>query len=112
MDLVRALLLTAEDGDRARLAEYTSEDLAGHFLILRDAGLVLGTVSGNDANPGRYIIHRLTWSGHEFIQSFREDTVWKKAKDHVLKPGASWTFEILKDWVKQELKEKTGLPLP
>ena len=112
MDLARALLLTAEDGDRTRLAGYSPEDCAGHFLILRDAGLVLGVVSGNDASPGRFMIHRLTWQGHEFLQSVRENTIWQKAKARVLRDGASWSFEILKEWVKHELKEKTGLPLP
>jgi hypothetical protein len=40
----------------------------------------------------------------------RDDTVWKKAKEHVLKPGASWTFDILKEWLKAEAKSRLGLP--
>jgi hypothetical protein len=75
-----------------------------------DAGLVVGVVSGTDKDPSRYMIHRLTWQGHEFLQSMRDETIWKKAKEHVLKPGASWTFEILKEWAKAELKERLGIP--
>jgi hypothetical protein len=41
----------------------------------------------------------------------RDDTIWKKAKEQVLKPGASWSFEILKEWAKHELKQKFGLPM-
>jgi len=40
----------------------------------------------------------------------RDDTLWKQAKEHVLIPGASWTFEILKDWAKYEIKTKLGIP--
>jgi hypothetical protein len=110
MDLVRDILLTAEDGDKSRLSQYSPEDCAGHFLILQDAGLVIGVVSGNNACPGRYVIHRLTWQGHEFLQTMRDDNLWKKAKEYVIKPGASWTFEILKEWGKAEIKQRLGLP--
>jgi hypothetical protein len=111
MDLARDLLLFAEDGNGARIAQYSPDDCAGHFLILKDAGLVLGVVSGNDMNPGRYMIHRLTWQGHEFLQSMRDDTVWKKAKEHVLIPGASWTFDLLKEWAKHEIQSRLGIPV-
>ena len=83
--------------------------LAAHIGIMADAGL-LAVVNASSHDGEDYIIVKVTWAGHEFLQSVRDDTVWKKAKDHVLKPGASWTFDILKEWLKFEVKHRVGIP--
>jgi hypothetical protein len=54
-------------------------------------------------------VFEITWAGHEFLQSIKDDTLWKKAKEDVLKPTASWTFAILAEWLKQEMKTKMGI---
>ncbi len=95
MDLVRDMLLSIEDESDERLAQYPYELRAQHFLILRDAGLVVGVVQGDDRNPGRYMPFRLTWAGHEFIALARDNTVWKRVKDTIMKEGASWSFQIV-----------------
>ena len=41
------------------------------------------------------------------------DTVWRTAKEKVLKPGVSWTFELLKETLKALAKQqlaRIGLP--
>jgi hypothetical protein len=43
---------------------------------------------------------RLTWAGHDFADAISEDNVWNKAKEHVLKPTASWTFDILMKYLE------------
>ena len=78
---------------------------------MKDAGLVdadIGTIAGGI--PYEASIIRLTWAGHDFLDSTRDSKIWNKAKEQVLKSGASWTFDILKEWVKYELKQKLGLP--
>jgi hypothetical protein len=113
MDLVRLLLMRSEGDDDAKKAceNFSVEERAYHVQLLIDAGLVEGIVRKDSQDVAKgAIVSRLTWAGHEFLQSVRNDTVWKKAKEHVLKPGASWTFDILKDWVKSELKQTLGLP--
>ena len=117
LSLVRAILMRCESApagsvvDTASLSDLGADRsiLAEHIAIVAEAGLVdvldMSTQSGAD-----YIVNRLTWAGHEFLQSIRDDSLWNKAKDHVLKPGASWTFELLKEWLKQELKRRIGLP--
>ncbi|MGO8839441.1 MAG: DUF2513 domain-containing protein [Limisphaerales bacterium] len=49
---------------------------------------------------------RLTWAGHDFLDAARNDTIWNKAKDEFLKPGISWTFSILFEWLKQEARQR------
>lgn len=114
MELVRLLLMRSEGEEDAATAceKYTVEERAYHVQLLIDAGLVEGTaVRGPQGAFIGAVVSRLTWAGHDFLQSVRDDSVWQKAKENVLKPGASWTFDILKEWAKHELKQKLGLPL-
>ena len=114
MELIRWLLLRSEgDEEAAKACEaFTVEERAYHVQLLIDAGLVEGVVRRDEVgNPNGAIVSRLTWAGHDFLQSVRDDTIWKKAKDQVFKPGASWTFDLLKEWAKQEVKQRLGLPL-
>jgi hypothetical protein len=48
------------------------------------------------------MILRLTWQGHDFLDAARNDTIWSKAKEKFLKPGISWTFSIVFDFLKAE----------
>jgi len=79
--------------------------------LMIDAGLVEGiTRRDQDGKYTGAVVSRLTWAGHDFLQSVRNDALWNKAKNQVMKSGASWTFDILKEWAKHELKQKLGLP--
>lgn len=112
MDLIRTLLLAAEADVESISGESSVKEQAYHVALLKDAALVEAQIQLDPmGEPAGYIIFRLTWAGHEFLDSTREDTVWKKAKDHVLKPGATWTFDILKEWLKTEVKVKLGMPI-
>ncbi len=46
--------------------------------------------------------------GCDFLDAARSDTLWAKAKTSVIKPSASWTFDLLKEWLKAEIS--SGLP--
>jgi len=51
---------------------------------------------------------RMTWSGHDFLDAARDETLWKKAKQTVMKPAASFTFEIVREWLKNEIRARFG----
>jgi hypothetical protein len=114
MDLVRLLLMHYE-GDKdasTACANFSVEERAYHVQLLIDVGLVEGIVrKGAKGEIIDAVVFRLTWAGHDFLESMRDDTIWRKAKEQVLKPGVSWTFEILKEWAKNELRQRLGLPL-
>ena len=109
MDLIRKIVLTVRDSTGVVNKLEGVEELAYryHANLLLEAGLAVGAASkevmGTGA-PGHVMIFRLTWAGHDFADSISSDTIWKKAKDNVLKPSASWTFEILKEYLKAEIK--------
>ena len=58
------------------------------------------------------LLERLTWEGHDFADSIADDTLWKKAKEKVIKPSASWTFAILGEYLKFEIKHRLGIDVP
>ncbi|WP_050874261.1 DUF2513 domain-containing protein [Comamonas testosteroni] len=111
MDLVRRILLQIADNPPgqtlAKLPDVTPAEFGLHVLWLHEAGLVhamvIDKMTGADSQA-----FRLTWAGCDFVDAIRDDTLWKKAKVNVLKPGMSFTFDVLKDWLKTEITQ--GLP--
>jgi hypothetical protein len=80
-----------------------------------DAGLIKGRISEEiTSDAPRYsYIDNLTWAGHDFLDAARNDTVWRTAKEKILKPGVSWTFDLLKETLKALAKQQlalSGLP--
>ena len=84
MDVVRPILLAVE---AIPAGEYVSEqpDISGldggtyceYVRLLIEAGLLEGQVLDGSEFA---LIRRLTWAGHEFLDSARNDTVWQKFK--------------------------------
>ena len=116
MDLIREILQAIEarpdEGDVLQISGRTPKEVNYHIALLKDAGFVEATVDGDlsDAFSFAYV-SRLTWQGHEFLDAARDDTIWHKAKEHFLKPTASWTFSLLLEWLKQEAHNKLlGIP--
>jgi hypothetical protein len=113
MELVRLLLLQYEAGSPpAELENYEHQEIIYNLVLMMDAGLIDAyPLEGNDVLPRGFMNVRLTWAGHDFLDAARNDTVWNKAKDEFLKPGISWTFSILLEWLKQEARKKIlGVP--
>ena len=113
LDIVREMLLAVERGDDPfNLSGYEQQDLLEHGRLLIEAELAEGCVAMFNARgeqyTGRVDLDRLTWKGHDFLDAARDDTLWKKAKEKVMKPGASFTIELVKEWLKSEIRARIG----
>jgi hypothetical protein len=111
MGLVRDILLTAEalkfeDGEPYEPYRAKTPDEAYQIALMKDAGLVDAAIDTTHGIPEGAAIVRLTWAGHEFLDSSRDNKIWKMAKKHVLKPGMSWTFSLLSEWLKQQAHDR------
>jgi hypothetical protein len=108
MELIRLLLLERElDKSPPELASYSEQDVLYNLTLMEDAELiVVSFIGGNGGIPTGADIVRLTWAGHDFLDATRDSKIWKMAKEHVIKPGASWTFSILVEWLKQQARER------
>ncbi|WP_418611704.1 DUF2513 domain-containing protein [Klebsiella pasteurii] len=108
MDLLRRMVLCLQDNSRRRpLTALDGVDqrlFNYHALLLVQANIAVGTVEPVQAGiPMKALLFELTWEGQDFADSIRNDTVWEKAKENVIKPVAGWSFSILKDYLKAEL---------
>jgi len=115
MDAIRQILFTVRDANHAVSKVDGVEDDVFKFntMLLIEAGLVLGSSnpSGRSSSPvpAAALIRRLTWEGYDFVDSIEDDDIWHKAKQKVLKPAGSWTFSILSEYLKYEIKTKLGI---
>ena len=117
MDLVRDLLLRLEadpllDGTRWICLEpselgfggRSAEEVGYHLTLLIEAGFIDGQV-GIESLP---ILRRLTWQGHEFLDSIRDPDIWAKTKERtkgLTSVGLAFIWEI----AKAEIRTKLGL---
>lgn len=113
MDLIRKIVLEVRNatGPVNVIEDVDTDTFAEHALLLQEAGLIEASIKVNQHRPVAVVIWRLTWAGHDFAQSIVDDTLWRKAKENVIKPMASWTFSILVDYLKGEISRRlTGQP--
>jgi DNA-binding transcriptional ArsR family regulator len=115
-DLIRRILADIENVpagkslDKISYPEYDQPTIYEHVNILEEAGLIKAKILKAGTGIGAVHISGLTWAGHDFLNSAKDDSIWQKAKDTVLKPTASITFGLLLEWLKTEAKQKLGLP--
>jgi len=113
MDLIRQIVMAVRDNPGPHLITsiegVESEVYVEHARLLDEAGLVEATIIDDiHGVSGLATINRLTWSGHDFADAIESDTVWEKAKG-TAKQAGGWTFGILLDIAKLEIKRRIGM---
>lgn len=101
MDLIRRIMLEIEKqpfdggGLNVEIAGVTDAEVTYHLILLSEAGLIEGRDVSSLDGPG-FLVTRLTYSGHEFLDAARNDAIWLKAKELAMKAVGSLTMEGLK----------------
>lgn len=103
MDLVRLILLKIEETENPDelynfiIEGYTREELIYHLGLLNEAGML------SDYNPVYagggvyfYSVSKLTWEGHDFLDSIRDNSQWKKIKDTAKEHGLPMVIDVIK----------------
>lgn len=102
MDLCRAILLALEAGKaigpNEPLGGYDDVQVGYHCYLLADAGLAIGAEWECDdgSHYPQYRIAYLTWTGHEFLDLSRNQTVWKKITSTVKEKTGALAFDMVK----------------
>jgi len=124
MTLIRDLLLKLEalpvrdggiavlDGNAAELAVdgRSAQEINYHLALIREAGFI-DSPGSQPAGIG-ITFRRLSWRGHEFLDTVRNPEVWRETKSGIAKIGgasAELVCEIAKGFVKHLAKEKLGI---
>lgn len=122
MDLVRDLLLQIEEFDQGlggdveiEAAGHEPQVVAEHLRLLIEARLIEGDTVPDDQYAFDHIVPiRLTWSGHDFLESVRDPEIWKKTKEGALS-AKGFTLDLLQDlakgFLKKQIEERTGIAL-
>lgn len=117
-DLIRKILLTMEAHEHGFLANrleiegFTEEQIGFHVYLLGEAGLakVVENTPAQSESPSAFPLN-LTWAGYEFLEAAKDETLWGKAKERVIKPAGGVAFGVLVEWLKAEARTRLGLPL-
>ena len=114
MDLIRAMLLAIEADEHGFISKveipgYTQEQINYHAYLLGEAGLAeVMNVTHHEGKSPEALIRNLTWAGHEFLDSARENTIWNQAKDKINKIGGA-TLPIWIALLTELAKKQIGL---
>ena len=113
LEIVRRIAIEVRDMDQGfvltGLDDVEYPIFAEHAILMVEAGLIQATVQVfHSGEPPKVQVQRLTWAGQDFAQSIANDTTWNTIKTKFIKPGASWTFGILTELIKQEIQ--SGYP--
>lgn len=117
LDLIRKILLALEAHEHGfapetiEIAGYNQELVGYHIYLLGEAGLakVLENTVFDRESPSAFALN-LTWDGYEFLEAAKDETVWGKAKENVIKPAGGIAFGVLLEWLKAEAKSRLGIP--
>ncbi|QWT22111.1 DUF2513 domain-containing protein [Bacillus sp. NP157] len=120
MDLIRRLLLDLEAAPGALDATHvvvghSQAEVAYHLALLVKGGLAEGpqptSYLGNSTQvPDFVLATRLSPEGHDFIDTLRDDTIWKTVREKTLKVGSTATLEIVKALGQAAVRHMVGLP--
>ena len=126
MDLIRELLLRLESlpiepgsihifyagDDELRIDGFSDDQVSYHLSLIDEAGLI---DAGTAAQPiSGFMFSRLSWAGHDFLDSIRDPEVWTKTKRGAEAAGG-FTVDLLKDlakgFIRKQVEEYTGIKI-
>ena len=120
LSLIRELLLRIEKmPDRGKgldldIEGYSKTTVIYNLDLAINVGLVDGTVRWLQGGSGPYIgnVKSLTWNGHDFLDSVRQEDVWKKTQEKAESAGhkiAHLCLEVVKELALSVIRSQFGL---
>lgn len=113
IELVRRILLSVEamgpnDEWEMQLPDVDEHVLGYHVGLLADGGYVTaqsGTI--HDLVPW---VTGLTWAGHDFLDSIRDDKVWKDTTKRIASTVGTAAVDVVKQVAIFFAKQHIGMP--
>ena len=121
LSLIREILLRIEEmqsrNERVDLGieGYPEKTVVYNLDLAIKAGLVEEEVDWKLNNDDYYFfdVETLTWEGHDFLDSVRQDAVWKTTQDRVERAGhkiAQVSLGVIKEVAVSVIRNQLGLP--
>ena len=115
MELVRKILLALEERDddskEFNMEDVDNKTLRYHLKIMEQAGLV--DVDIKPAGDNMFWIYAsITWFGHEYLSSIKNDNIWSKTKEELKRRGMDLGevgIDVVYEYAKYHIKKLLGL---
>ncbi|MGN5003264.1 DUF2513 domain-containing protein [Aeromonas sp. 82P] len=96
--------------------EKSARLISDHMKLLIQNGFVQGRLLSCEFGPTvdsaqDFLVHALSWEGHDFLDAIRSDTVWNKIKETFATKGIDMTFETIKAVAVAIVPSMLGLSL-
>jgi hypothetical protein len=104
-DIYRAILQRLEDCETPNcilnakdLAPYGEQEVAYHMRMLHERGMIEANII--ESSDGSNLIvaaqaRRITDSGHDFLNTMRNDNLWSRMKTHFKERSVDMTIELV-----------------
>lgn len=117
LDLFRRILLDIEalppgkSIDNLKYPEYEKEIVHEHIRLLKEASFIDANLyeRGTPKTVRKYHINRLLNQGYDFLEGSSNKTAWAMTKEHFIKPGVSFSLELVAEYLKLKIKETLGM---
>jgi DNA-binding HxlR family transcriptional regulator len=114
-DLIRSILLQTEQAPSGQPLmqlqadeEIKEEVLAEHLELMIEEGLIEAEVISGA--PLSFMIQRLTWKGHDFLENARNHTIWNRVIGEIKSRGLSMTISVVEGLLAKAAQNAAGLP--
>jgi Hypothetical protein (DUF2513) len=117
--IIREILLKLEAASTANttlnadnLAPFPEQEVAYNMRLLKEAGYISAQVLEDYSGDGLIadaFAERLTNSGHDLLDTIRNDTVWQKVQDTFKSKGLDMTFDFVLALGKKTITGLLGL---
>jgi len=115
-ELIRNILLDVEAAPAGQLLNHFSyegkaeAEVLEHIDLLAKANFIEAKVPlDGDGVPWGCHVSRLTWKGHEFLETARNETLWRKVLGQVRASSVSVSLDVLQGLLTKALKGELGL---
>lgn len=113
MDKVRGVMLALEAEPGPFVMTYDTPAMGGTENGAETVEYITMLHSAGFLESNQRSVYRVSWAGHEFLDSVRDPEIWKKTKSGAEKIG-SWSVKLLGEMASGYLRAKAvelGLPL-
>lgn len=118
-ETIRTILLRLEKAETAnsflnskQFDDLPEQEVAYNMRLLVEGGFIEAQIiesSSGDCKISLALAKRLTWKGHELLDSIRSETVWTQVKDTFKSKGIEMTFGLVFDVAKNIMSKALGL---
>lgn len=117
LDLIRHILLTTEDSNASELKvndyvtnQYSIKEISYHITLLIEADYIIALRADNLGSLyPEYIVQRLTYKGHDFLDTIRNDNVFNKTKTVVKSTVGTTALTLVKEIAVNCAKDLLGI---